>query len=279
MEKKLAIVCSGGGMTCSYTAGFLSALVKEYGLKQPEIVIAGSGSAGTTSYYVAKQYDSMTNIWANRLSTKKFIDLLRIERIIDIDYVIDRVFKEQEPLDIAEVVDSDIHYIVPALNIESGVVEYFSNKDDVDWFEVLRATKAMPILFNKCVGINGHQYCDSRVSSGEGLNILKALEIGATHILVVATDEHENMFEEIGYDLWLDSKSDEFRSNHKKLEEIIASTVLPESIKFLKIAPKEKLPVKVLDNGQDHLRESIKLGYHDCKNDPQIKQFIDNYRS
>jgi len=84
MTHKTAIIMSGGGMSCSYGAGSLLALVEKYNFKTPDIVIAGSGNAGTLSYFVTGQYASIKNIWSNLLSTKKFINPLKISRVIDI---------------------------------------------------------------------------------------------------------------------------------------------------------------------------------------------------
>ena len=106
MKNKTAIIMSGGGMTCSYGAGSILALAEKYNLEKPDIVIAGSGNAGTLAYFVAQQYDSIFNIWSNLLATKKFIDLGRILKIIDIDYLIDEVFKKQAPIDEERVYSS-----------------------------------------------------------------------------------------------------------------------------------------------------------------------------
>lgn len=274
MKKKLAIVLSGGGMTCSYTAGYLGALAKEHGFTNPDIVLAGSGSAGTASYFVARQYDDVTSIWSDLLSTKDFIDPLRVERIIDIDYLIDTVFKKEKPLQEENIHRSVIKFFIAATNSVTGKVEYFSNKDELDWFEVMRATKALPIVFNKCIEINGKTYCDSLLSSYEGLNILKAAQMGATHILVISTDSQHKLFEAIGYDLWLDTRGKTFRTNQQKLERKIAKIKLPKRISLFMAVPEEKLAVGSLDNNQDDLRAAIQAGYTECKNSEGLRAFL-----
>jgi predicted patatin/cPLA2 family phospholipase len=62
MPNKLAIIMSGGGMSCSYGAGVTTALIEKFNIINPDIVIARSGSAGTGSYFISKQYDSIKNI-------------------------------------------------------------------------------------------------------------------------------------------------------------------------------------------------------------------------
>lgn len=272
--KKIALVLSGGGMTCSYTAGFVGALAKEHGFVNPDILIAGSGSAGTASYYVAGQYDSVMNIWSQRLSTRRFIDLFRIKRILDIDYLVDVVFKKKEPLDIKKIHRSGIEFQVPALDVDSGNVKYFSNRNEVDWFEVLRATKAMPLLYNKKVDIDGHEYCDSVITSEVGLNIIHSIALGATDIVVVETDEKSNIVEMIGYDLWVDTKNKVFKHHHKMYEQKIAKFKLPEKIRVVRVLPKEKLPVNVIDNKRKDLHKAIKQGYKECIENNDLIQFF-----
>ena len=125
MNNKTAIIMSGGGMSCSYGVGALLALVEKFNFKKPAIAIAGSGSSGTMSYFVAEQYDSIRNIWTNLLSTKKFINPFRITKIIDIDYLIDEVFKKQDALDEEKIYNSKITYLIPATNVDTGEIEYF----------------------------------------------------------------------------------------------------------------------------------------------------------
>ena len=278
MNKRIAVVMSGGGMTCSYSAGFLSALSKEIGLKNPDIIMASSGSAGSASYFVSGQYDSVTNIWANHLSTKEFINLARFWRVIDIDYLINRVFKEIEPLDAKKIYQSDINYLVPATDADSGEVTYFTNKDGSDIFEVMRATKAMPILFNKKVNIGGSSYCDSRLVSSVDFNIPKAIELGATHIIVVANnkDNFSGLYS-LGYKLWLKGRKRKFQDNYKKMESITKDPVFEENVKIIHLSPSQTLETKILDNNQRHLRETIRLGYEDCKNSNKLKDLVKDY--
>ena len=151
MGNKIAIVSSGGGMSCSYSSGIMKALVEKYNFKSPEFVIAASGSSGVLTYYVSKQYGPMVNIWCDYLVGRRFINSLRFWKIIDIDYLVDTVFGDKEKLDEKVVRKSKIKLFIPTINVNTGEVEYFSNKDDL--LEVLRASKAIPLAFNKYVKI------------------------------------------------------------------------------------------------------------------------------
>jgi predicted patatin/cPLA2 family phospholipase len=123
---------SGGGMSCSYGAGALTALIEKYNITNPDIIIARSGSAGTGSYFVSKQYNSIKNIWQKLLSNKKFINPLKVFQPMDINYLINEVFRKQDILNISNIYNSDIQFLVPVTNSTTGEVKYFNNKDNVD---------------------------------------------------------------------------------------------------------------------------------------------------
>lgn len=86
---------SGGGMKSSFGVGVILALAEKYNITEPFLLICGSGSAGTGSYYISKQYKSIRNIWTNLVSSKNFINCKRFWKIIDIDYLIDVIFKKK----------------------------------------------------------------------------------------------------------------------------------------------------------------------------------------
>lgn len=104
---------------------------------------------------------------------------------MDIDYLIDVVFKKQAPLYVKKVYDSPIRYYIAATNAHSGKVEYFSQKDGINIFELMRASKAIPFFYGKSVGINGSAYHDGSNSSAVELHIQKALDLGANRIIVL----------------------------------------------------------------------------------------------
>jgi len=99
LRQKTCIVAEGGGLRASYGVGVVKALIEEFHITSVDIAIATSGSAGTLAYYVAQQFDSIINIWTNLLSTWRFLSLRNIllgNPILNIDYLIDVVFKQQD---------------------------------------------------------------------------------------------------------------------------------------------------------------------------------------
>ncbi len=273
---KIAIVLSGGGMKCSYGVGVLVALLEKFHLAHPDMLIAASGSAGTGSYFVSEQYRAMVNIWANLLSTEEFIDLSRMSRMIDIDYLIDEVFKRREPLDIDGVRRSPIHYLIPATHAVTGDLRYFSNRDGVDIFEAMRATKAMPVSYGKRVAIDGEPYCDSYTSSTIELNILQAVALGAQKILAVDATKRGPSVSRTVFEIWLRLQREQFR---RKFAECLDARrnyqqKIPDNTRVLVLKPKKKLPVGTLSNNQRALQDAIQQGYEEAYTDGDLEKFL-----
>ncbi|MDZ4221440.1 MAG: hypothetical protein U1C18_01045, partial [Patescibacteria group bacterium] len=110
----VAVVASGGGMSCAYSGGAMVALVREFGFVEPEFLIGGSGSTGTLAYYAGKQYPRIKHVWTDALITKKFINRLRLWKIIDVDYLIDVIMKIENPVDMGAVKASPSELLVAA---------------------------------------------------------------------------------------------------------------------------------------------------------------------
>lgn len=183
-RKKLVIVMSGGAMNCAYGAGFLSAL-SNYALPKNTVIIAASGNAGNATYFASGQGEFGREVWLDHLSGKKLISLRR-KKILDIDYLVDDVFKHKYPLDTNLLRQSKVEVIVPAMCYETGMISYFSSKDEaLDWFEVLRAAKALPFIYGKRIRIGSLHYFDTPYSSSWDVHIKKAESLGATHLIVV----------------------------------------------------------------------------------------------
>ena len=272
-KRKLAIVASGGGMTCAYSAGAITAFVEKFKLKKPDIIIGGSGSIGTLAYYVAKQYKSIKNVWLNLLCNKNVIDIKIFWRVIDVDYVIDNIFKKQEKLNVKKLVKSEIKLFIGVTDYERGKVEYFSNKSKINLFEAIRASMAVPMLYNKPVRINNRDYCDSFASCSVQAGIRKAISLGAKEIIAVNTQK-DMSWEEDGFKVWLFAKSKEFKINFQKEIDKIQSFKLPNGIKLVLIEPKERLKIGFLKNTKKMLRATFNRGYRETEKNKELLDFL-----
>lgn len=267
--KKIGIVTSGGGMSCSYSVGVLLALVEKYKFTNPYVVIGGSGSTGTLAYYVAKQYPQIKNIWENLLSTKKFISFARPQRIMDIDYLIDEVFKKQEPLDTKTINNSDISFFVAVTSLETGKLEYYSNKDGLDIFELLRASSAIPVAFNKPVLIKGNKYVDGDVGDSLSSNIKKAKDEGA-EIVIAIDSTNKSKIINFFIKIWSLFQNKNFRKGFY----IYHTKHLNNGPKTIFIKPTTTLATTTLDNDREHIVKTINIGYNDLMSNNEVRELF-----
>lgn len=271
-KKKLALILGGGGMSTSYVVGVLLALKRKYKIN-PEIIIAGSGSAGTASYFVSGQFNSgIKNVWLKEILNPRFISGKGFFKKIDIDFLIDDIFKKKTKLNTEKIQSSPITLAVPMVNAKTGKLKYFTNHDKVDWFEVLRAGKAIPIFYNKPVKIGRDSYHDSHLSASPETHVRYAKKLGATHILSIhSTDIGLRLESDVIESLWFFWKKDKlFR---KQYREIIHMQESVSENTFL-VFPSRKPFANLLDTNKQDIVDTIELGYNDIIHNKALSQFI-----
>jgi predicted patatin/cPLA2 family phospholipase len=265
-------------MKCSWGAGGFFALAQELAFISPDILICASGSAGTGAYYTAGQYDKIPIIWKEKLVSKKMVNPLRFWKIMDIDYLIDDVFKKQERLKTEKVKSSTIDLEIPALDKETGLFRYFSNSDDVDIFEVLRATKAIPFIYkaNPHIEIMNHFYIDSVLTSFWQTHFKKAVELGAEKILVFDHSPFSDLYKASSKGVtgcWFKMQNKKFRQNFmNKVREVLEYEV-PANVEILRVRPAQ-IKNKRIDNSAETLKKNFEQGYRQVANNLEIKKFL-----
>jgi len=285
-NKKTAIVLSGGGMRCCYSAGFM------YGLSEQklssDILVCGSASSGTGAYFSSGQYESIREIWTKLLSTeelieKKFNNLLPMHRpLLDVDYLIDGVLKGKKVnnnvLDAERLKNSEIDFYVATTNSQTGKVEYFSNRhEDLDIFEVLRASKAIPLVYGKKIKLNGAEYHDFRFSSDGIHSASKAIELGAEKILLVNTSSEKWKDHRITDSIVIFTKNWEFKKNHILNLRKTINFQFSKDIEHLVLKPGETFKMNRLDNSQEALETGFEKG-RIASYSPDVAEFLINRR-
>lgn len=273
--KKTAWIFSGGAARTVYVAGALYAMC-EMDLPKPDIILAGSGSAGTCLTYITKQKEVIKKIWCEELYSKRFINFFRFWKIVDIDYLIDDLMKKNNPLKIDEVIKSDIKVYWPATDSYEGNIKYFSNHDGVDVWQILKAVKSSPI-FTNTFSVKGHKigdryYSDSLASSRYQYHVKKMLEEGVERIIVIDSyhpldSYNKNTFSKI-YALL---RNRHFRKNQLRAIREIESFVKPEGVEFIKISPQSRLAMSRFGASRKKGLEVFDRGYQDALNNCELK--------
>jgi predicted patatin/cPLA2 family phospholipase len=275
-KEKFAIVVGGGGMKCAYSAGVLAALAKELKFTDPYVAVGSSGGISLT-YYISGQYNLIEKIWTDYLTSKKFISLTRLYPIMDINYMVDVVFKQLAPLDTDKIMKSKIRLFLSATNYNTGKAEYFSNDGKNDIFEEMRATTAVPLIFNQKVTLNGNKYVDGDIASSINMDIQKAVEEGANKILVINNNrsipaQNSNFspfwkfYSYIAPEPIRNALNNNFKNDN--------SNYISKTVEIFNIEPSSPLTISAIDNNPTDLKESFKLGYDDVVSNSKLKEFL-----
>lgn len=281
MKKKVktALITSGGGMACSYTTGVLKALIKDYNFTSPDFVIGGSGSVGVVSYFVAKQYDLMEKVWYFLASDMRFVNPLRFWKVMDIDYLIHEVLGKKYKIDVEKIIKSDTKLFVAATNCLNGKVKYFNDFNKYDLLQVIKASKAIPIAYNRRIKIKGKYYCDSLISSSVDHKIKKALKLGAKRVIVVKND-NPSFFSSMGYKIWLKLQKDRMKDNQEENQNLdFRKFNLPKGFRSVILKPSIRHTTTPIINNKEDIRKTIELGYNDTISNLKLKKFFNRDQS
>ncbi|MBI1961261.1 MAG: patatin-like phospholipase family protein [Parcubacteria group bacterium] len=275
-REPIAVIASGGGMSCSYAAGAMVALAKEHRFTTPDFLIAGSGSAGTFAYYASKQYTNIAGVWLDLLSTRKFINRFRLWKIIDVDYLIDIIFKVKNHIDVDAMLASPITLLIAATDADTGDLTYFSDKEREDKreiFEFLRASKAMPIAFNRLIPIDGRRYCDSELSANLRAHVREAVRRGATRIIAI-NNSVPRLEASLAMAVWTRLRPRVFRERYREQWEELKHFRVPLGVRVELLEPSGGIPVSTLTSSRSGVRTTYDMGYRDMVGHKGIRDLL-----
>lgn len=270
----IAIVGSGGGMKSAHGAGFLYVLATKFGITTPDIMVGSSGDAGNTLYFSAGQYESLKRIWTELLSAPKFISYFRFWRVMDIDYLVDTVFKNQERLDINKLRSSPIRWSVPISDFDTGHTRYINADDKIDLFEVLRATTAIPFAFGKKISIGKKRYIDGEFGPVLQDHVTHVLNQGAKKILIL---NHTSPWNHISQAVFRGYAAHIPQGMHDAIIRDISTNVFQMSApnaSVIAVAPQD-LPAGNLTRNQNKLKKTFEQGMEDAlKIEKELRTFF-----
>ena len=189
-KRVFGLVMQGGGMRAVYSAATIAPLVS-YGLHDAfDHVVGSSAGAINGAYLVSADPETMLT-YTNDLTNKNFVNLLRLDKKVDIDYLVDLVLKHKRPITIANLqkAHAKLHTIVTDAKTGKKVVPS-DHRQFAEIYEEFRATAALPLLYDKPVLVHGRWYIDGGVS--DLLPIDVAIKLGCTDIVVVMTQAIAN---------------------------------------------------------------------------------------
>jgi predicted patatin/cPLA2 family phospholipase len=182
--RKLCLVVEGGGMRGVLSAGSLLALDLLGYRACFDAVFAVSAGSVNAAYFLSGQGLTGISVYFDDISSKRFINPLRFWKIADVDYVYDYVVPTLKPLDDEAVRRSPQEFYVTATEVQTGNNVLLDAKErSVPVSRFLKASSALPVLYNRTVLIQDVRYMDGGISGG--LPVEWAIKHGCTDVLVL----------------------------------------------------------------------------------------------
>jgi predicted patatin/cPLA2 family phospholipase len=278
-KRKLAIVMSGGGMRCVYGAGALGAILEYYKFTEPYLLIAASGSAGGATYYLSGQGYLGAALWIQETSGNKVISFAR-RRFLDVDYLVDKVFKAKYPFDFKALARSKTIFLIPAMRIADGETVYLQPPANQSMYEYLRAAKAVPVAYGKTVLIGNDRYIDGDFGATTEDFVKKAVSMGATDIIVLESNPDGDEHPAKRFALQLIKLGGRF-SKDVGLRKAATRDLLSvggageyKNVRVVRITPKKKLPVIFTTTNQSRLRAAWNQGYDEAVASKELRHLL-----
>jgi predicted patatin/cPLA2 family phospholipase len=181
---RTALFIDGGGMRGVYGGGVIVAL-EQLGLTDVfDYVIGVSAGAADCAYFLSGQAEFGTSLYYEELASKRFINVWRFSKILDIDYL-DESFRYTKPLDSERVRQSRSRFLIGVTKAETGECVYLDMADSsIDVITAIRASTALPIVYNRTVSINGEAYSDGTTGCGVPVDYITSV-LGCNTVLFI----------------------------------------------------------------------------------------------
>jgi len=177
--RRTALVVQGGGMRSAFSAGALDGLSDDW---RKAAGYGSSAGAINLAYFFCGQMEDLRRLYFELVLKRGVIRPWRLWRIIDVERLV-RVMKIETPLRIPH---SGLRLTVPVLRADNATLEYINleDKDTDEVYDVLSASAAIPILYDRAVTLNGVKYVDGALL--DTLPVERAVSDGMDQLLVIS---------------------------------------------------------------------------------------------
>ena len=140
------------------------------GLKYVDFLTGSSSGIANLAYVASGQLNIGRQVWPVEIPNLKFIGIKNLfagKPFLDLDQLIEKIFKGRFGLDVEALKRSPMKLVIPVTSAETGKPRYIDSQrdlDKVDIFEVLKAAMAVPFLYGRTVRLDDGEYFDGAVS-------------------------------------------------------------------------------------------------------------------
>ena len=185
-ERKLGLVIEGGSVRAASSAGGAVVLAQLGYSNTFDNVYATSSGVMNAAYFISNQPLTGISVYFENCVSRRFVNPLRFWKIIDADYIFDKVAVDEKPLDTECVLASPSRLQVAALDCADGEGFMIDTKtSDTPLLQCLKASAAIPVFYNRAVEVDGRKCIDGGLRIPFPLK--QAIEQGCTDILVMLT--------------------------------------------------------------------------------------------
>lgn len=185
-DRKLGLIVEGGAMRGVFSAGACVGL-ERLGLTDVfDEVYGASSGALNAAYFLAGQGAYAAPIYYEDINNSQFINMGRLSKILDVDFLFEEILTRRKALDVARVCASPSRFFVSLADATTG--EGFlvrAEKDGPPLMDVLKASAAHPLLYNRNVRLMERTCFDGAFANP--LPIQDAIDSGCTDLLVILT--------------------------------------------------------------------------------------------
>lgn len=175
-SEKCLLLLQGGAMRGVYSTGAMCAL-SDLGLTSNfSNVVGESAGAVNGAYFVARQATKKAGwrIYTRYLNNKKFINKRKFPEVLDIDYM-ESVIRNKVKLDVEEIILSPIKLHVALTKYPEIKQEMYTLQDE-EIINAIKATAAVPIIYNKPVRVHDDYYVDGGLAGAIPYEYAKSLD-------------------------------------------------------------------------------------------------------
>src|SRR5438105_5463902 len=184
--RKVALIVEGGAMRGVISCAALMGL-EDLGMTPVfDEVYGGSAGAVNAAYFLAGQAAYATSLYYQKINNTRFLRRFWHRKIVDIDDLFDSIIAGDRPLRIDKVLASRSQFFVTIADAYTG--EAFlghAQSSRTPLLTLLKASTAMPLLYNGLVSIEGRSCFDGALINP--IPILEAIESGCTDLLILLT--------------------------------------------------------------------------------------------
>src|SRR5215475_12136800 len=184
--RKACLVVEGGAMRGVISCAALMGL-EDLGMTHIfDEVYGASAGAVNAAYFLAGQAAYATSIYYQKINNTRILRRPWHWKLVDIDDLFDSVIAGDRPLRVDNVMASRSRLFVTIADASTGAVFLaLAQSNETPLLTLLKASAAMPLLYNGLVTVNGRDCFDGGLINP--LPILEAIESGCTDLLVFLT--------------------------------------------------------------------------------------------